>query len=188
MPFEFIPASIEGLWIIQPKRFRDDRGYFEECYQARVFSDHGISKPFVQDNQSYSQLGTIRGLHFQKPPHAQAKLVRAVTGKILDVAVDIRLGSKTYGDHFSIELDAADGKMLYVGEGLAHGFAVLSDDAIVHYKTTDFYNPKAEYGIIWNDPDLGIDWKIQNPSLSPKDKQLPSLKDISEYQNIFKAR
>ena len=109
MPFEFIPASIEGLWIIQPKRFREDRGCFEECYQSSVFSDHGISKPFVQDNQSYSQLGTVRGLHFQKPPYAQAKLVRAVTGKILDVAVDIRLDSKTYGNHFSIELDGAEG-------------------------------------------------------------------------------
>lgn len=179
MPFEFIPASIEGLWIIQPKRFRDDRGYFEECYQASVFSDHGISKPFVQDNQSYSQLGTVRGLHFQKPPYVQAKLVRAVTGKILDVAVDIRLDSKTYGDHFSIELDAAEGKMVYVGEGFAHGFAVLSKNAIVHYKTTNFYHPKAESGIIWNDPSLGIDWKTQKPCLSPKDTLLPLLEDIS---------
>ena len=179
MPFEFIPASIEGLWIIQPKRFRDNRGYFEECYQESVFSDHGISKPFVQDNQSYSQLGTVRGLHFQKPPYAQAKLVRAVTGKILDVAVDIRLDSKTYGDHFSIELDAAEGKMVYVGEGFAHGFAVLSKNAIVHYKTTNFYHPKAESGIIWNDPSLGIDWKKQKPCLSPKDTLLPLLKDIS---------
>lgn len=180
MPFEFTPAPIDGLWIIEPKRFNDDRGYFEECYHSKVFSENGIKKEFVQDNQSFSLLGTIRGLHFQKPPYAQAKLVRAVTGKILDVAVDIRANSKTFGMHFAIELDSMNGKMLYLSEGFAHGFAVLSKEAIVHYKTTDFYQPKAECGILWNDPDIGIDWKTKEPRLSPKDVNLPLLKNISK--------
>jgi dTDP-4-dehydrorhamnose 3,5-epimerase len=180
MPFEFKRAPLDGLWIIKPKRFSDERGYFEECYQSKVFADNGITKQFVQDNQSYSQQGAIRGLHFQNPPYAQGKLVRAVTGRILDVAVDIRVGSKTFGDHFSIELDATNGEMLYIDEGFAHGFAVISQEAIVHYKTTAYYQPKSESGIIWNDPDLGIDWKTEQPRLSEKDTTLPLLKNLSE--------
>ena len=180
MSFEFKRAPLDGLWIIKPKRYGDNRGYFEECYQSEVFAGQGISESFVQDNQSYSQKGAIRGLHFQKPPHAQAKLVRAVTGKILDVVVDIRSTSKTFGNHFSIELDEVDGEMLYLPEGFAHGFAVLSNQALVHYKTSRYYNPEAEGGIIWNDPDLQIDWKTKDPCLSNKDAQLPSFKVLME--------
>lgn len=177
MPFEFERTSLEGLCIIRPKRFLDARGHFEECYQQEIFAENGISKPFIQDNQSYSKNGTIRGLHYQNPPHAQAKLIRVIVGKILDVAVDIRLNSKTFGNHFSIELDAAKGDMLFVDEGFAHGFAILSVEAIVHYKTTRYYAPEAEDGIFWNDPDLGIDWKTTEPCLSAKDSKLPRLKD-----------
>ncbi len=179
MPFEFQKAPLGGLWVITPKRFKDGRGCFEECYHSEVFKQNGITKSFVQDNQSISQQGTIRGLHFQNPPHAQGKLVRAVTGCILDVAVDIREKSKTYGDHYSIELSQENGIMLYIEEGFAHGFAVLSNEAIVHYKTTSFYAPQSEGGIIWNDPDLGIDWRTPNPCLSQKDTHLPLLKDLS---------
>ena len=181
MPFEFKRAPLDGLWIIKPKRYSDKRGYFEECYQSEVFAGQGISEPFVQDNQSYSQKGAIRGLHFQKPPYAQAKLVRAVTGKILDVVIDIRSTSKTFGNHFSIELGEADGEMLYLPEGFAHGFAVLSNEALVHYKTSRYYNPEAEGGIIWNDPKLNIDWSSLKPIVSTSDSQLPLLKNLDDY-------
>ncbi|MDA7617991.1 dTDP-4-dehydrorhamnose 3,5-epimerase [Verrucomicrobia bacterium] len=180
MPFEFEKTSPEGLVVVKPVRFHDSRGHFEECFHRKLFHENGIQGDFVQDNQSYSIRHTLRGLHYQIPPCAQAKLVRVIQGKVLDVVVDIRLDSPSYGSHYKIELDAEKGCMLYIPEGFAHGFAVLSDSAIVHYKTTSFYNPHLEAGICWNDPELAIDWNIASPLLSEKDAQLPLLKHLNE--------
>ena len=149
---------IEGLLIFEPNLFEDDRGYFMEHYNKKVF-DEIISVNFVQDNESTSVNGVIRGLHFQMPPHAQAKLIRCVDGVILDVVVDIRKDSKTYGKYFSVQLSSENKKQLFVPMGFAHGFQVLSDKAIVNYKVDNFYNLESESGIIWNDKDLSIPWK-----------------------------
>lgn len=175
---EVKPAPIQGLFIIQPQVFKDSRGYFFESYQAEKYKQVGIPGDFVQDNLSFSSRNVIRGLHFQNPPYAQGKLVSVVKGKVLDVVVDIREGSPTYGRHFAIELSDENHLQLWIPVGFAHGFAVLSDYAVFSYKCTNFYHQPSEGGIIYNDPDIQIDWKIENPILSEKDLQLQNLRDF----------
>ena len=167
---------IEDLLIIEPQLFKDDRGFFYESYNKNNLD---INIVFVQDNESKSYKGVIRGLHFQAPPFEQTKLVRCVSGNILDVAVDLRTNSKTYGKSFSIELSSENNKQLFVPKGFAHGFQVLSETAIVNYKVDNFYNPKFDSGIIWNDKDLSIDWNLDlKPILSKKDLKLISFKEL----------
>ena len=169
---------IEDLLIIEPQLFKDDRGFFYESYNKNNL-DKVINIVFVQDNESKSNRGVIRGLHFQAPPFEQTKLVRCISGNILDVAVDLRTSSKTYGKFFSIELSSENNKQLFVPKGFAHGFQVLSETAIVNYKVDNFYNPKSDSGIIWNDKDLSIDWNFDlKPILSVKDLTLISFKDL----------
>ena len=169
---------IEDLLIIQPQLFKDDRGFFYESYNKNNL-DKVVNVVFVQDNESKSNKGVIRGLHFQKPPYAQTKLIRCISGSILDVAVDLRKNSKTYGKSFSVELSSENNKQLFVPKGFAHGFQVISDEAIVNYKVDNFYNPKSDSGIIWNDKDLSIDWNLDTkPVLSVKDLNLISFKEL----------
>jgi len=177
-----LPTYIKDLFVIQPSVFEDSRGYFFESYNKEVFLKHGLSTEFVQDNQSLSQKGVLRGLHFQNPPYGQAKLVRVITGSALDVVVDIRRNSPTYGKHFSEVLTSTKKNMLYVPVGFAHGFLVLQDNTIFSYKCSDTYHKESEEGILWNDPDLNISWGISNPSLSEKDKTSGLFKDFkSQY-------
>jgi dTDP-4-dehydrorhamnose 3,5-epimerase len=169
-----ISTDFEGLMIIEPRVFADSRGYFYESYNQAVFEKAGISVPFVQDNQSMSMKGAIRGLHFQKYPKAQAKLVRVTAGCVLDVVVDIRKDSPTFGKHLSIELSADNQKMLFIPVGFAHGFATLQDNTIFQYKCSDLYYPENEGGIRFNDPDLAIQWpEFDAVVVSEKDKLLP---------------
>ena len=169
---------IEDLLIIEPQLFKDERGFFYESYNKNNLNKI-IEIAFVQDNESKSKKGVIRGLHFQKPPYAQTKLVRCISGSILDVAVDLRKNSKTYGKSFSVELSSENNKQLFVPKGFAHGFQVLSETAIVNYKVDNFYNPKSDSGIIWNDKDLSIDWNLDlKPNLSDKDLKLISFKEL----------
>lgn len=166
---------------IVPKRFEDARGWFSETYQRDRFAAAGIDADFVQDNQSWSQpVGTLRGIHFQTPPHAQAKLVRCLRGRIWDVAVDLRAGSPTYGGWIAAELTAARGEQLYVPVGFGHAFLTLEPECEVAYKTSDFYAPDCDAGIAWNDPDLGIAWPLPGaaPEMSDKDRRLPAFKDF----------
>ena len=167
---------IEDLLIIEPQLFKDERGFFYESYNKNNLD---IDIDFVQDNESKSYKGVIRGLHFQAPPFEQTKLVRCISGNILDVAVDLRTNSKTYGKSFSIELSSENNKQLFVPKGFAHGFQILSEEAIVNYKVDNFYNPKSDSGIIWNDKDLSIDWNLDfKPILSIKDLTLSSFQDL----------
>jgi dTDP-4-dehydrorhamnose 3,5-epimerase len=175
---EIITTSIEGLLIIQPKVFADSRGYFFESYSAGVFEKLGVDANFVQDNQSLSQKGTVRGLHFQANPFAQGKFVRVVQGAVIDVAVDIRKGSPTYGQHVAVELTADNKTMFWVPPGFAHGFSVLQDNTIFLYKCTNLYNKQSEGGLLWNDPALNIDWGVTNPIVSDKDVILPTLQNF----------
>ena len=169
---------IEDLLIIEPQLFKDNRGFFYESYNKNNL-DKIINIAFVQDNESKSNKGVIRGLHFQAPPFEQTKLVRCISGNILDVALDLRTSSKTYGKFFSIELSSENNKQLFVPKGFAHGFQVLSETAIVNYKVDNFYNPKSDSGIIWNDKDLSIDWNLDlKPILSKKDLKLISFKEL----------
>ena len=161
---------IDGLLLLQPKVYADDRGYFFESYNIEVIRRFGIMDNFQQDNESMSLKGVLRGLHFQKPPYAQGKLVRVVKGKVLDVAVDIRKNSSTYGKHFSVELTGENKRMLWIPEGFAHGFLTLENDTIFSYKCTHIYHRESEEGLVWNDPDLNIDWGIGSPLVSDKDK------------------
>jgi dTDP-4-dehydrorhamnose 3,5-epimerase len=172
-------CSIPGLYIIEPTVFEDSRGYFFESYNKAAFEKGGINTAFVQDNQSRSSYGVIRGLHYQLNPYAQTKLVRVLEGSILDVAVDIRKGSPTFGQHFSIELSSENKKQLFIPPGFAHGFSVLSAIAVVLYKCDSFYNKQSEGGILYNDAAIGIDWKIEKGKevISEKDMQLPLFKD-----------
>lgn len=169
-----IDTGIPDLYIIEPKVFGDERGYFLESYSDTWFRENIADTNFVQDNESKSSKGVLRGLHFQKPPMAQAKLVRAIEGEVLDVVVDLRKESPTYGEHFSIVLSAENKKQLFVPRGFAHGFSVLSETAIFSYKVDNFYAPENEGGIIWNDHSLNIDWKLpaNEVKLSAKDKEL----------------
>ena len=175
-----IETPIEGLVIIEPKIWKDDRGYFFESYNQETFKKQGIALDFVQDNQSYSHKNALRGLHAQAPPYSQGKLVRVIQGKVLDVAVDIRKGSATYGQHFKIELSVENNKMFYVPPGFLHGFVTLENNTIFSYKCTNLYQKEAEVGVIWNDKDLGIDWGINLAEVlvSPKDATLPNFAAI----------
>ncbi len=177
---EIIKTEIEGVVIIRPRVFEDARGYFFESYSKKVFDEMVRPVDFVQDNQSRSTYGVIRGLHFQRPPYAQAKLVRCVVGKVLDVAVDIRRGSPTYGRHIAVELSAENQLQLFIPHGFAHGFAVLSETAVFQYKCDNYYAPQAEGGISIADTSLGIDWRIlpESAILSDKDKMHPLLRDF----------
>ncbi len=178
---EFRPTSIDGLIEIFPRIFGDTRGLFFESYQKEIFIENGIPFDFVQDNQSFSTAGVLRGLHFQNSPFAQGKLVRVITGKVIDVAVDIRPDSPTFGKHEKFILDATLQNMVYIPEGFAHGFAALKD-SIFSYKCTNNYNKTAESGIIWNDPHLNIDWGIAQPNVSDKDIELPTFESL--FQKI----
>ena len=169
MGFKRIETGIEGLVIIEPAVFGDHRGFFKETYNAQSFREIGLDLDFVQDNVSYSGKGILRGLHFQAPPHAQGKLVTVLSGEAVDVAVDIRKGSPTYGEHRAVKLSGENHRMLWVPKGFAHGFGVLSETCFFCYKCTGLYNKPAEGGIMWNDPALGIDWGIEEPILSSKD-------------------
>lgn len=172
------PTPIKGLIVIEPKVFEDSRGYFFESYNNDKFKEAGLDLNFVQDNQSLSQKGVLRGLHCQNPPWQQGKLVRVIKGAVLDVALDIRKNSPTYGQHFSIVLSEQNKTQLWIPPGFAHGFATLEDDTIFFYKCTQVYNRESESGILWNDPDLKINWSIENPSLSEKDNHLSKWKDF----------
>ena len=178
MPYEFKELDLKGLFLIKPKVYYDERGFFMETYTKKDFEEHGIRDNFVQDNHSFSIKNTLRGLHFQKKPYAQSKLVRCISGEIMDVAVDLRKNSGTFGKFAKVILSSENKNMLYIPEGFAHGFLVLSDYAEIIYKVNNFYSKEADSGIIWNDPDIGIDWPIENPIISQKDKSLPRLRDI----------
>ena len=172
-----IKTDIEGLVIIEPEVFGDSRGYFMESFSQRMFEREVAPVRFVQDNRSYSRYGVVRGLHYQREPYAQSKLVSCVVGRVLDVAVDIREGSPTYGKHVAVELSAENHRQLFIPKGFAHGFAVLSEEALFEYKCDEFYHPEAECGIAWNDPRIGIDWRL------PKEDIILSKKD-SNYKNL----
>lgn len=175
---ELISTSIKDLFIIQPKVFEDARGYFFESYNESIFKLKDIHENFVQDNQSLSQTGVLRGMHFQAPPFAQGKLVRVIKGAVLDVALDIRKNSPTYGKHVDIVLDERNKTMLWIPAGFAHGFLTLEPDTIFSYKCTNVYNKASEDCILWNDPYLNINWGVENPSLSEKDTQGKLFKDF----------
>ena len=166
---EILETKIKDLLIIKPRVFEDARGYFFESYNKDVFTKHHIPVDFIQDNQSLSHRGVLRGLHFQSPPFAQGKLVRVITGAVLDVAVDIRKNSPTYGEHVTIELTEENKTMFYIPPGFAHGFATLRDNTIFSYKCTQTYHNESEGTVLWNDSDLKIDWQLENPLLSDKD-------------------
>jgi dTDP-4-dehydrorhamnose 3,5-epimerase len=192
MPFQFMRLEIPDLILIEPQIFTDERGFFMEAYKHSEFAAFGIKERFVQDNHSRSQKGVLRGLHYQNPPKAQGKLIRVVVGEVFDVAVDIRSargiarqgniprakGSPTYGKWVGVTLSAENKYMLYIPPGFAHGFCVLSEVAEVLYKTTEEYAPECEAGIIWNDPEIGIEWPIERPIVSPKDAALPPLRAV----------
>jgi dTDP-4-dehydrorhamnose 3,5-epimerase len=176
---EFITNEIEGLVVIKPTVFEDERGHFFEYYQKELFAQNGIKDDFVQDNQSLSQKGVLRGLHFQAPPYAQAKLIRVIKGAVLDVAVDIRKNSPTYGKHFSIELNERNKKQLYIPVGFAHGFFTLEDNTIFSYKCSNYYHKTSEGALLWNDKDLSINWNVAQPVLSEKDKEATPFQQFS---------
>lgn len=182
MPFEFKQLEISELVLITPKAFSDARGFFLETYKASEFVANGININFLQDNHSKSVKGAIRGLHFQQFPKRQAKLVRCIRGKIFDVAVDIRQNSQTFGKWIGMELSEENKKILYIPEGFAHGFSVLSEEAEVTYKASSEYSPDHDAGIRWDDIELNIDWKVENPIISEKDKNLIT---FNEYKKIL---
>ncbi len=177
MPFEFEKTAIPGVVVVTPRRIGDSRGFFQEVYKASEFKKNGITDTFLQDNHSRSTAGVLRGLHYQKNPHAQSKLVRVVSGAILDVAVDIRSGSPTYGEWVMEELTSDNGKMLYCPAGMAHGFYTLSDVAEVVYKVSSEFEPNAESGIAWDCPEISIPWPASEKSLSERDMLWPNLSE-----------
>ena len=189
MAFDFSETFINGLFVVTPKIFGDERGYFLESYCEKDFSAEGLNLKFVQDNQSMSSKGVLRGLHFQKK-HPQGKLVRCLNGSLFDVAVDLRNDSDTFGKYFGIVLDSQKKNMLYIPEGFAHGFLSLTDDCVLSYKCSDFYHPEDEDGILWNDPLIGIDWKSVMPDvlkkalLSEKDSKLGAFDPEKNYFDI----
>lgn len=178
---KLIHTDIEGVFIIEPKLFSDERGYFFEAFNSKRFEElTGIRTAFVQDNESRSARGVVRGLHFQLPPHAQSKLVRVVRGRIIDVAVDIRRGSPTFGRYVAVELSDENHRQLFIPRGFAHGFSVLEGDAIVEYKCDNYYTPEAEGAIRWDDPELAIDWRIDGEVIvSAKDQRNKPLRECS---------
>ncbi len=186
--FDFNKTNIDGLYIIESKVFGDNRGYFMETYNKEQFAEAGFNVTFVQDNESKSSKGVLRGLHFQRK-HSQGKLVRVTKGEVFDVAVDLRTGSKTYGQWECVILSEENKKQFYIPKGFAHGFLVLSDEAVFNYKCTDFYAPEYDGGVMWNDSDINIEWPldgIENLLLSEKDKKHPNLKDLdlSQYPDF----
>lgn len=176
-----IKTAIDGVVILEPHIFKDDRGYFFESFNQREFEEKVCKTTFVQDNESKSSCGVLRGLHFQQAPFAQSKLVRVVKGAVLDVAVDIRKGSPTFGQHVAVELTEDNHRQFFIPRGLAHGFSVLSEEVVFQYKCDNFYVPHSEGAITWDDPDLGIDWRIPADLviLSEKDSRHPRLKDLN---------
>ena len=176
---EVIKTDIDGVVIIEPRIFRDERGYFFESFSQRDFQEKVCNTVFVQDNESKSSYGVLRGLHFQKPPYAQSKLVRVIKGAVLDVAVDIRKGSPTFGQHVAVELTEDNHRQFFIPRGFAHGFSVLTDEVIFQYKCDNFYAPQSEGALAWDDPDLGIDWRIPTDKvlLSEKDRHHSRLRD-----------
>ena len=178
MPFRFTTLDLRGLVAVEPLAFDDERGTFMEVYRRDLFYEGGIPCTFVQDNCSVSSRGVLRGLHFQLPPHAQAKLVRVSAGRIWDVGVDIRRESPSFGQWFGAELSSDNRRMLFLPEGFAHGFLVLSDSARVEYKCSSEYDLESDAGVLWNDPDLSIDWPLPDPIVSAKDAGLPRLKEL----------
>ena len=180
----FIETAIDGVFIIEPRIFEDDRGYFFESYNKAVFADAGITCRFVQDNQSMSHYGVVRGLHGQRGNHAQAKLVRVIQGKVLDVAVDVRRGSATFGKHVAVELSSDNNRQFFIPGGILHGFSVLSETAVFSYKCDNLYCKESEYGIRYDDIELGIDWKVlaNDIVVSEKDLLLPSLSEFVDAQ------
>ncbi len=189
---KLIHTDIEGVFIIEPKLFSDERGYFFEAFNSKRFEElSGIRTAFVQDNESRSARGVVRGLHFQLPPHAQSKLVRVVRGRIIDVAVDIRRGSPTFGRHVAVELSDENHRQLFIPRGFAHGFSVLEGDAIVEYKCDNYYTPEAEGAIRWDDPELAIDWRIDGEVIvSAKDQNNKLLREcdtLFDYKTDYYA-
>lgn len=178
---EVIKTSIEGVVILQPRIFKDERGYFFESFSQRDFEQEVCRTVFVQDNESCSCYGVLRGLHFQKPPHVQSKLVRVIKGRVLDVAVDIRRGSPTFGKHVAVELSDENKRQFFLPRGFAHGFVVLSEEAVFQYKCNNYYAPESEGALAWNDPELAIDWRIPANEiiLSEKDKKHPCLREAN---------
>ena len=171
-------TPLAGLLLVKPDVFGDERGFFQETWNLRRYTEAGLDRHFVQDNLSLSRKGILRGLHFQNPG-PQGKLVYVLQGEVFDVAVDVRADSPTFGQWYGVTLSAENHHQLFVPEGFAHGFCVTSETALFAYKCTDFYNPKAEFSLLWNDPDIGIDWPIKNPELSEKDKNGQSLSEFS---------
>lgn len=178
MPFDIRPTPLPGVLVIQPQVFRDPRGFFLELFHEQALAEHGFTDHFVQDNLSGSSYGTVRGLHFQAPPHAQAKLVTVLQGAVLDVVVDIRRGSPTYGQHWAIELTDANRTVFFIPEGFAHGFSVLSETCLFYYKCSRYYHRPAEGGVLWSDPALGIDWRVPAALISDKDQRQPRLAEL----------
>ena len=187
MTFEFKKLEIPDVILIKPKVFEDERGFFMETYKKEDFDEKaGIKGEFIQDNHSKSEYGVLRGLHFQKEPYAQTKIVRCVSGEIYDVAVDLRKNSPTFGRYVSVELSEENKFMVYVPKGFAHGFLVLSENAEVIYKVDNVYAPGYETGLIWNDEDIGIKWPVDNPIISQKDRNLLTLKELIEKDDMFR--
>ncbi|MBO7188919.1 MAG: dTDP-4-dehydrorhamnose 3,5-epimerase [Tidjanibacter sp.] len=179
-----IKTDIEGVFIVEPQVFGDERGYFFESFNAeRFLAQTGVEVTFVQDNESRSKRGVLRGLHFQREPYAQAKLVRVVQGRVLDVAVDIRPESPTFGRYVAVELSGENHRQLFIPKGFAHGYVVLEDDTVFQYKCDEFYHPASEGGIAWNDPQIGIEWPLTESEiiLSEKDRNRKLLKELCEY-------
>lgn len=185
MPFEFVKLDIPDLILVKPKVFQDSRGFFIESYKYSEFAKNGIDTVFVQDNHSRSLEGVIRGLHFQLAPSSQAKLIRCIRGKILDVSLDIRTESETFGKWTAVELSEENKNFLYIPEGFAHGFSVLSKEAEIFYKTSKEYAPGLDSGIRWDDSELEIDWKVETPVISPKDK---TLQTFQEYKKSLRVK
>lgn len=177
-----IKTDIEGVLVLEPRVFGDSRGYFFESYNAKAFEEAVVNVTFVQDNESKSSYGVVRGLHFQKPPYAQAKLVRVVKGKVLDVAVDLRKDSPTFGKYVAMELSEENHRQMFIPRGFAHGFSVLSEEVIFQYKCDNYYAPQSEGAVAWDDPDLAIDWQVPYDKviLSDKDSKHPMLRDIKD--------
>lgn len=182
---EFERLSIEGLVVIKPKIWGDDRGFFYESYSKKVFKENGVDLEFIQDNHSFSSKGVLRGLHFQTEPNALDKLVRVIDGEVLDVAVDLRKNSPTFGKWHAVKLSGENKFMFLIPKGFAHGFVTLSDTAHFLYKQTGYYSPENDKGLLWNDPEVGVEWNVQNPQLSEKDKVQPTLKQLVEKGLAF---
>ncbi|GAB7082016.1 dTDP-4-dehydrorhamnose 3,5-epimerase [Megalodesulfovibrio paquesii] len=175
---QFTPTDLPGVFLLKPKVFGDERGFFMESYNARLFAEHGLDFSFIQDNHAKSAAGVLRGLHFQLPPMDQTKLVRVTAGSVYDVVVDLRVGSPTFGQWRGFTLSAENFLQLLVPRGFAHGYVTLEDGTEFQYKVDNWYAPELDGGILWNDPSLGIDWPVEAPMLSAKDKLLPRLKDF----------